>query len=336
MVREDAPKRANRGDDGAPRRVASRVGKALLSIALIALLLWKVPIDQALEGLADLSLPGLIGIFVLSFAFPAIAALRWKRVLGHLGTSHAWWPLMADTLVSSTYNMLLPTNIGGDVIRALRCSRRIERAHQAWSSVLFERLVGIVALALLAVPGLAMVPGPMRALGWAVAGVVLVSVVVLVAAPAPFRAAGKLLAARAPVMAAVGDRIADDLSGPLARAVPRLETTLWSTIYQATGLGILVVVAFDWGQPAMAWAILGGVPLALILTLLPVSIAGIGVRESLFVVLLGQLGVEAGRAMALALVWLASALLLALAGAGVMALEAGVASPSRRPPEEPE
>ncbi|MFW5739654.1 MAG: lysylphosphatidylglycerol synthase transmembrane domain-containing protein, partial [Myxococcota bacterium] len=290
---------------GGSRRALARLAKALLSLALLVVLIWKVPVGQALEGLAALSWPGLVGIVVLSFAFPAVAAVRWKRVLRYLGAEQSWWPLMADTLVSSTYNMLLPTNIGGDVVRALRSGRRIDGAHRAWSSVLFERLVGLVALALLAVPGLAMVPGRLQALGWAVAGIVLVSVVVLVLAPAPFRAAGKLLAARAPVMAAVGDRIANDLAGPLARAAPRIETMLWSTLYQATGLGMLVLVAFDWGEPSMTWAILGGVPLALILTLLPVSIAGLGVRESLFVVLLGQLGVESERAMALAIVWLA-------------------------------
>jgi len=73
----------------------------------------------------------------------------------------------------------------------------------------------------------------------------------------------------------------------------------------------------------MLWAILGAVPLALVITMVPVSIAGLGVRESMFVVLLGEFGVDAGRALSLALVWLASALLLALAGAIVMAVEGG-------------
>ena len=315
----DSRERQARNDGPSTTRARlSRLARALLSVAFIAVLLWKVPIHDAVDGLSSLSWHGLGAIVILSFAFPAVAALRWKRVLVHLGTREPWWPLMADTLVSSTYNMLLPTNIGGDVVRALRCGRRIGFMHQAWSSVLFERLVGVVALALLAVPGLAMVPGRLQTLGWAVAGLVFVSVFVLLVAAAPFRMAGRLLASRAPVVAAAGERIADDLAGPLARTWPRVETMLWSVVYQAIGLGILVAVAWDWGQPSMAWAILGGVPLALILTLLPVSIAGLGVRESLFVVLLGQLGVESGKAMALALVWLASALLLAFAGAVVM------------------
>ncbi len=305
------------------RRVLGRVAKALLSVALLGLVVWKVPVGDALQGVTSLSWTALVAIVALTFAFPAISAMRWRRVLHHVGVRHALWPLMADNLVASTYNMLLPTSIGGDVVRALRCGRRVQRAHHAWSTVLFERLVGIIALALLSVPGLAMVPGPMRMLGWAVAGTVLVSVVLLVIAPTPLRWAGRVIASRAPVVADVGENVADDLVGPLGRAIPRVETMAWSVLYQAVGLGILVVVAFDWGQPAMTWAILGGVPLALVLTMLPVSIAGLGVRESMFVVLLGELGVEASKALSLALIWLASALLLAVAGALVIALEGG-------------
>lgn len=309
-------------------RVLGRAAKALLSVALLGLVVWKVPVRDALQGVTSLSWTALFAIVALSFAFPAIAAMRWRRVLHHVGVRHALWPLMADNLVASTYNMLLPTSIGGDVVRALRCGRRVERAHHAWSTVLFERLVGIVALALLSVPGLAMVPGPMRILGWAVAVTVLMSVALLVVAPAPLRWAGKVLASRAPVVADVGENVAVDLAGPLGRAIPRVETMGWSLLYQAVGIGILVVVAFDWGQPEMAWAILGAVPLALVLTMLPVSIAGLGVRESMFVVLLGELGVEASKALSLALVWLASALLLAVAGALVIAVEGG--SPKER------
>jgi len=66
--------------------------------------------------------------------------------------------------------------------------------------------------------------------------------------------------------------------------------------------------------------------LALVLTLLPVSIAGIGVRESLFVVLLGRFGMASDRALSLAVVWLGSALLTAFAGVVVLLIES-----ARRP-----
>jgi hypothetical protein len=225
--------------------------------------------------------------------------------------------------------MLLPTTIGGDVVRAVRCARRIDPGHRAWSSTLFERLVGIVALVLLAVPGLIMAPGQVREIAWAIGVVAVLSVAALLAAHAPFRLGARFLVARAPSVAGAGDRIASDLSGPLARPTVRLEIAAWSLLYQLVGLGVLVVVAFDWGQPRMTWAILGAVPLALVLTMLPVSIAGLGLRESLFVILLGRFGVPADRALALALVWLALALLLAFAGGVVMLSEGGKGAGAR-------
>jgi hypothetical protein len=294
----------------------------VLSIALLALVLWKVPLRDALQGLSGLSPVALVSLLVLTFVFPSVAALRWKRVLLRLQLRQRWIRLLADTLVSSTYNMLLPTSIGGDIVRGWRCARRVEAGHHAWSSVLYERLVGLVALALLALPGLFLTPTPAGRLGAVVAVLVAVSILLAVFAHAPFRHVAHLLAVRAPVVAGVGDGIAADLSGPLARSTARAETLAWSLLYQFVGLGLLIVVVLDWNRPELVPAVLGAVPIALIFTMLPVSIAGLGVRESLFVVLLGQFGVEAARALSLALVWLASAVVLAGAGAAVMIVEA--------------
>jgi hypothetical protein len=288
---------------------------------LLAGLLWKVPLDGAIKGMRALSPLGVTAIVVLTFAFPAIAAARWKRALSALGEEQSWLSLFADSLVASTYNMLLPTSVGGDVVRAIRCGRRLKSPHHAWSSTLFERLVGVVALIIMAVPGLAFAKGNLGWLGVLVGLCLAASIALIFLAPAPFRVAARLLVQRAPKLAGLGDGIADDLSGSLSKVRIRFELIFWSLLYQAVGLGVLVVVAFDWGHPEMSWAILGGVPLALVATMLPVSIAGLGLRESLFVVLLARFGIASGHSLSLAIVWLASALLLALAGALVLLIE---------------
>jgi hypothetical protein len=63
-------------------------------------------------------------------------------------------------------------------------------------------------------------------------------------------------------------------------------------------------------------AIYAGLPLIVIGSMLPVSIGGLGLRESLFVVVLGRLGVPAPTALGLGLVWLATYVLVA--GPGVL------------------
>lgn len=323
-----------------PSRAARAVGslaKAAVSLALLAIVLWRVPVGDAIQGVLSLSAPALVASVLLTFAFPALAALRWKRALQRLGSHVPWLRLMADTLVASTYNMLLPTSIGGDVVRAMRCARRTDRPSHAWSSAVFERLVGLVALVLLAVPGVVMAPGARGQISIALALVAVVSGLLVFTAHAPLRWAARVLARRAPVVARIGGDLADDLSGPLASLGARVEMLAWSTAYQAVGLGLLGVVVVDWGRPALWWAVLGAVPLALVLAMLPVSIAGLGVRESLFVLLLGRFGVAPPQALALAVVWLASALLLALAGGAVMMVEAASAAhhdehPATTPP----
>ena len=296
--------------------------KLMVSIGLVAGILWKVPIGNAVGGIRALSVPAAAWIIILTLLFPVLAAFRWKRALARLGSHQSWTSLLGDTLVSSTYNMLLPTQVGGDVVRSLRCGKRLSQPHHAWSSMIFERLMGIVALAMLAVPGVVMGSGRTREIGIAVGAVAVGSFVLVVAAPAPLRWAARILASRAPSVSGAGERIAADLSGPLSSLWARAEMMVWSVAYQFVGLGILMVVVVDWGMPEMVPAILGAVPLALVLTLVPVSIAGLGVRESLFVVLLGRFGLASERALSLAVVWLASALIVAMAGAVVMGWEA--------------
>lgn len=296
----------------------------MLSVSLIALLLWKAPVSEAISDLSSLTLWGISSIVGLTFLCALIASFRWKRVLHYGGARQPLSMLLIDTLVSATYNMLLPTQLGGDVIRALRCAKRLDgakKAHLAWSSVLFERLVGVLSMALVAGVGLLFVPVSLRWIGWVVASVIGAAVIVLMFASVPFGFFASLLVTRAPSVAGVGQGISSDLKHCLAGSRVRLETTVWSVIYQLTGLLILVCTALDWGQPTALWAIIAGVPVISILTLVPVSVGGLGVRESLFVVVLGQLGVSERLALGLALVWLASSLLLALAGGGVMVLQ---------------
>lgn len=311
---------ANKAWSGAPARLKGLV-KTAVSAALLGLIAYKAPVGEAVASVRGLSLGAVLAVVALTMACSAVAALRWKRALAVLGSHQSWTALMRDTLVAGTYNMLLPTSIGGDVVRALRCARRLEQRHRAWSSVLFERLLGLLAMALLSVPGLLMVPGKASGLGIVVAVVAAASVGALVIAHAPFQAAGRLLSSRAPSLAGAGKAIAADLAGPFAMTRSRAEMLGWSLLYQLVALSILAAVVLDWGQPRLLGAVLGAVPLALIGAMAPVSIAGLGVREGLFVLLLGRFGVSTDQALALALVWLGSSLVMALAGAVVLALE---------------
>jgi uncharacterized membrane protein YbhN (UPF0104 family) len=133
-------------------------------------------------------------------------------------------------------------------------------------------------------------------------------------APAPLRLAARIQHLGAVRVGAALERIARAFAGPLARPAARLETFAWSLLYQFVALSILLAAGLGWNQPGLAAAVYFGVPIALVAAMVPVTIGGLGLRESLFIVVLQPFGVPADRAFALSIIWLAANVLVGLVG----------------------
>jgi hypothetical protein len=164
---------------------------------------------------------------------------------------------------------------------------------------------------------------------WLAIGIAAALMVVFFAASAPFRVLEKLLEKRLPD-AAVRDLrgIVADLAGPLAGTGPRVEALAWSFAYQALGIAFVVAGARALGAPGHETAIVVGVPLVHVLSMIPVTLGGHGLREGLFVGVLGELGVASDVALGLAAQWLASSVLFAIAGAIVNVVARAGAPPA--------
>jgi uncharacterized membrane protein YbhN (UPF0104 family) len=296
-----------------------RVVRTLVSIGLIALLIYKVPLEGVGHALRAMPASGIALALLVMVVQLVVGVARWRRMLVRVGENVPLGVLITDTLVGSAYALLVPT-IGSDVVRAQRCGKRLSQPHRAWSTVLFERLVGMLSLAAVSVPGIAIVPEG-RALVIPTLVLVLICVVVLIVAKAPLRFASRLLLSRAPGLASIGEGIAADLEGPLATVGARFEALAWSVGYQFAGLSILTACVIPQGDPSLVLAIYAGLPLIAIGMMLPVSLGGMGQREGLFVLILGLLGVDRPTALALSLLWLGSYVVLAVAGVAVMLVE---------------
>ncbi|RYE92601.1 MAG: flippase-like domain-containing protein [Myxococcales bacterium] len=302
---------------GARRRAAGHALKVALSAVLLAALARKVPAAELRGALASFSPLGLLLGLALTATQVVVGAQRWRRLLRRTGVAQPLGALLADTLIAAAYTMILPSSVGGDVVRALRCARRLDAPQHAWSTVFFERMVGFPCLALLAAPGVLVLPGGRALLGVTVAAALL-GAVGLIVARTPLRWASRQLIARAPHLASLGGGVADDLQGPLGTAGARAEALLWTLLYQAAGISILAAVVLPSGDPRLVGAVYAGVPLIVIGAMAPVSLGGIGLRESLFVLVLGRLGVPEATALALGLLWLGTYFLLALPGVALV------------------
>jgi hypothetical protein len=85
-----------------------------------------------------------------------------------------------------------------------------------------------------------------------------------------------------------------------------IKAFFYSVIIQILAIFSLYILSIGMNLRIPLLSLLVFMPIVTFVTLIPVSIAGLGIREGLFVLLLGTLGVSSDMAIALSLVWFIS------------------------------
>jgi hypothetical protein len=299
-----------------------RIGRLLrvaFTVLVIVVIAWRVDGRALVRTFASLGLVQVGALVLLVCVQQVLLTQRFATVLAGLapGSRQRLRDLLIDQQVGTAYNIVLPSAVGGDVVRALRVQRRMgdERGAHAWGAILLDRLLGLLALALVPLFGLLLDPRqvPSSLMRTALGLVILLAPLSLFAGRVVLlggRIAGRVW----PRLGKFAEEIAQVLA--VAPASLRLFALAWSLAYQVAVSGFFHVAAAAFGiAPAQAFpAIWIGLPLVFVLSVLPVTIGGFGLRESLFVGILGLYGLSEEVALALALLWGAQGLLTALAG----------------------
>lgn len=290
------------------RQAASLAARVVVSAAILAVILLKVP-DFRVGDLVPRWTAGtaawLAAAAVLTLAGLVLSAVRWQRVLQALDVRERLPRLVSHTLAGQFVSNVLPTTIGGDVLRVSRLSRDTGETPRTFASVALERMTGWLVLPVITVAGFLVNPG-LRHLGTAtrVALALAVSTLLLLvgvlAAAASTRLGGRFAARE-------GWR---RFAGAVHLGVNELRTHPTAALgvlvagfaYQLTLVLAAVAAAQALGlQAAGLTALLAFFPAVLIAQVLPISLAGLGVREGAFVLFLGPLGVAKEEAIALGL-----------------------------------
>src|SRR5262249_35673261 len=86
-----------------------------------------------------------------------------------LGFDGSWWRYTSYYFIGMYFNIILPTSVGGDVVRVWYLDSRSGRRWNAFLSVLLDRLIGLSAL--LALACLAVIVSPIALPEWLTASV---------------------------------------------------------------------------------------------------------------------------------------------------------------------
>ncbi len=301
--------------------------RIVVSVGMIAVLLWRAPDVDLAELVPEPTAGRLAWLAVaaaLTLAGMVLATLRWKQVLSALGLTAGMRRLFSHTMAGQFVSNVLPTTIGGDVLRVSRLSRDTGDSPDTFASVVLERITGWLVLPVITLVGLAVNPG-LRELGTATLVALALAISTLLVL------AGTLVAVSS---ARFGSRftVRDGwrrFAGAIHLGLTRMRAHPRSAL-GVVGAGfayqfVLVLSAVAAAQalglrPAGLTALLAFFPAVLIVQVLPIGISGLGIREGAFVLFLGPLGVATEQAIALGLLLYLLNLAVSLLGAPAFAV----------------
>lgn len=298
-----APGQAEAGElgDGIRKWIAFGV-KSAITAGLIWMVLREVDLKSALERMAGLSAPAAIISVCLLMLHCLLAGWRWRVIMRLFGPALPLQSSIRLFFEGYFFNNALPSTIGGDGVRIYRANRLGLPLAASVNSVLLDRVTGLTGLFILVALGqpllYARVEDPVTRLAFAA---------ILLAGIAGI--AAMILARHIP------DRI---LPARLREPVHKLsQATRAAYLHPAISVpvlglavgvhGLIVmsvhVIALGLGLDVGLFESLVLVPAVILLTTVPVSIGGWGLREGLMVFALGLAGVPADAALSVSILF---------------------------------
>lgn len=271
----------------------SKYLRLLISGTLLAWLALRADWLQVRQIFAHLRIELWLAAVLLYLVTQMVSAVRWQCLARPLGFERPLRQFIGMYYIGMYFNLLLPTSVGGDVVRAWYLDGQSGRYEAALFSVLIDRLSGLVLLLVLASVAVLASPLPLDGqvvLGvWGTVGGIVLGFILL-----PQLARFQRLGAKY-------QKLGSDVRRSLALVFHPLNVFL-SLFVQSANVVLVWLVgrAIDASIPDSYYWIL--VPMVTLATLLP-SISGMGVREEATIRLLAPLGVAQSLALSLALLW---------------------------------
>jgi glycosyltransferase 2 family protein len=280
---------------------SGRLAIGIVKIVVLSLVIWSVwpyIVAQAFtDAILSTSALAAIAVSLLFLAQACIATARWRWIISQMGHEIPYWSVLRVWMISQFVSQILPAIIGGDAARVVALKQHDVPLSTGSASILVDRISGflaLVALSILSLPALYLrvsnfeVPIEF----WYTIGI------------GSLLGVAGLLGLRWVIRSSIGDR---------SSAISRIKASLRQVSYTpvrviflaVTGFGTvftLILSAWIFGAGADAridfLACFAVLPIITLLTFVPISVAGWGVREALMVGGLGLLGVPGPAALA--------------------------------------
>ena len=299
--------------------------RVLVSVALLGYLLATTDLGDLLGLLRSWNGMYFVVAVLLGALRNVIFAYRWKVALSVMGIDVPLGTLIKFYFVGTFFNLFLPTALGGDVVRghdlAVYSGKRVGAA----TSVLMERIVGFLALAFIALVALLLGsrviqdPQVTRIILFVCLGYVVLVIVVFNA-----RIMKRLTAMlRFIKWFDIGrrlDRVCDSLHAFTTYKGVLCQCLVLSLICQTLAILAAYSLALAINLQLAPIYFFMVLPIIWVVTMIPVSINGLGLREGAFVFFFTKVGVSDSSALLLSFLNFSQTIVLGVTGGTIYLL----------------
>lgn len=298
------------------KRISILCLKILTTVTLLILVFEDVQFTAVFDEFNNMSLRLVSLIFSLMFLQLLIASVRWFKILEYLNISLSYKKCAAYTWAGMFFSQALPSSIGGDAYRIFQIKTLGYSFKGAFYSVFSDRLFGLVGVLtlILMFPFVALAMENQQILGFntrflaylALASIALYFFILR-------------------TLQYLKNR---DCSNHVYQFLEKLflfsasTKTLYiivisSFLIHSITISIFLVIVhpFSVEIPTILFLIL--IPMMVLITTLPISIAGWGVRESFLVFAFGQFGVEKATSISISIVYGLLVLIFSIPGSAM-------------------
>ncbi|GJD16566.1 conserved hypothetical protein [Rivularia sp. IAM M-261] len=300
--------------------------KTFISIGILAIVFTHIDISKTWQQFQSLSLPFVTFALIYYTICQWLSCLRWQVIIRSTGKYISINSLLSSYFAGMFLNIFLPGSFGGDIYRIYRITKETHDSEAALVSVFLERLTGLFALSALAILGL---PAAIRVVGrWdviliffgcvgaLVGGVILIvsPQLLIIVEPSLNKFGLRSVAVRFSKIQIILRHFAKD-----RRAL--IISVLLSFVLMLAIVYYHYLVATQLKIPISYLELLVFIPIIAVITLLPISLGGLGLKEGLWVYLFSRINLAVEQALLLSVTITMLSWFLSLPGGIILLLD---------------
>jgi len=298
--------------------VNGRLFSFAIKFAVSAVLMWLlargIDVDAVGRHISGADPMWLVVALLLGGAMIPMVAIRWQLLTQAIGEPLSKRDTLSITTIGWFFNQTLPSTIGGDAVRVYLAYRTGITKTGAIHGILLDRLMGLFVMLAMAtifltplLAGLTVAFQKWFLTAFIVAGYGGYAVLFLISGSFAARLdnfhLGRLVRA-----------LSRDACATLLSLSPGVIILVISVVLQIAQIASVYMIAVALGIEVSFAAIMVAVPAVLLISSLPISLAGWGVREQSMVLALGAMGVASTEALAISVVLGLSWIVIGLPG----------------------